>query len=192
MDNIWLVTDTHFGDTKFVEDGLRPKGYEDKILRGLQNCRLTSDSLLIDLGDVCRENDEEWNKKLTSFPGKKWLVLGNHDKKSASWYLAHGWDWVGKTFSLAIFGRIILFSHRPEPVGSCLRPVCDLNIHGHFHNFTQEKIQQFEPELFKLQDENHYLISMEKLNYQPITLKRAVELAKKTVIKEDDKWRDAL
>jgi len=174
--NLWIITDTHFGNDQFVEGNLRPKDFGERIMKGLGHCPLKPDSVLVHLGDVCMDDDADWNSLLTnSVSGRKWLVIGNHDHKSAQWYLSHGWDWVGDSFSLAEFGKRILFTHKPEilPVGY------GLNVHGHFHDFSQEKIKQEEPDLFKLQDKRHFLVSMERLHYQPISLKRVVEIVNK-------------
>jgi calcineurin-like phosphoesterase family protein len=102
-------------------------------------------------------------------------VTGNHDKKSASWYLSHNWDMVCESFTLFAFGKRILFSHKPLPV--TFSSGIDLNIHGHFHDFSLEKIQTEEPHLAEfVGDKKHFLISLEKLNYAPVKLKHIITL----------------
>ncbi len=93
---IWLTTDTHFGHSKIIQWG-RPNNFEDKILTALQQQTEHGD-ILIHLGDFCIGKDLFWhNQYIANLPGRKhWLLLGNHDKKSTSWYIAHGWDWVGR------------------------------------------------------------------------------------------------
>jgi calcineurin-like phosphoesterase family protein len=173
--NIWIITDFHLGNRQFSEEGLRPADFSERLIKNLGRCPLTRDSVLLNLGDVCMDDDSDWNRLLTGcVSGRKWLVLGNHDRKSASWYLSQGWDWVGESFSLTAFGRKILFSHKPEP----LPPGYGLNIHGHFHNFSLEKIKAEEPELFRLMDPQHFLVAMENLNYQPVRLERVIQMVR--------------
>jgi calcineurin-like phosphoesterase family protein len=195
--NPWIITDTHLGHASLVEDKFRPAGFEDKILRGLENCfrgrsdwtenLSTADDTLIHLGDVCFGDDEKWNKLITGWHGKKWLVRGNHDKKSDTYYLEHGWDWVGESMVLTAFGKKILFSHMPQPIQSTAvfpgkdgsmhmaNVSYDLNIHGHFHTFGLNKVEEKEPELFKILTPKHRLISMEELHYVPVKLKTIID-----------------
>jgi calcineurin-like phosphoesterase family protein len=192
----WLTTDTHLGHDALVEDKCRPAGFSEKIIRALRNVLKFTD-VLIHLGDVSFEREDFWNRELCSLPGKKWLVNGNHDKRSESWYLERGWDWVGNSMTLTAFGKRILLSHAPQLIeGTSMIPYTtpdggtgthmasfkyDLNIHGHFHDFGLEKVAEMEPHYYNLLTPRHYLISLEELNYQPIKLKRVIELCNKRI-----------
>lgn len=169
--DIVLIADTHFSHESLTEDGFRPKGFSEKILKNLKRM-VTPETTLIHLGDVSFDKDDYWHKEITMLPWeRKYLIIGNHDKRSYSWYIDRGWDFVGQEIGLHAFGKKILLSHMPRPIGDY-----DANVHGHFHQFTMEKIKEVEPELFALIDDKHYLISLEKLNYEPIKLKRVIEL----------------
>jgi len=171
--DLCILADSHFDHEKFSNEGLRPIGFSEKIFKNLERI-LRPESILLHLGDVCFKNDNKWHSKIASLPGKKWLILGNHDKKSIIWYLNHGWDLVCETMSLNIFGKRILFSHKPE-----INDRYDLNIHGHFHDYKIEIIKEREPEIFKILNNRHYLISLEKLKYEPIKLKSIIETVNK-------------
>ena len=181
--DLWIIADSHLGYTGVGEGIERPKDFSERILKSLANV-LKPESVLLHLGDICYNDDDLWNFKLTSLPGKKWLVLGNHDKKSASWYVDKNWDAVCESMSLNMFGKRILFSHKPMMTdisfmsanGHYMVDKYDINIHGHFHNFSFEKVKTLEPQLFNLLNKKHFLVSQEKFNYQPIKLKRIVEL----------------
>lgn len=168
--NPYIITDTHLGHAKLSEDLLRPKGFSEKIIKHLEEV-LNRDSLLIHLGDVSFTEDESWNIRLTELPGKKYLIPGNHDKRSMSWYLSKGWDAVCHTMSFNLFGKKILFSHMPVVADGY-----DINVHGHFHDFGLEKVKEKEPDLFSILNKKHFLISMEELRYIPIRLNRVVEI----------------
>lgn len=178
----WITADTHFGYAGVNAGIERPVGFSERILKGLQRV-MTPKHTLIHLGDVCYVDDEFWNGEIAKLPGRKWLVTGNHDKRSVTWYTTHGWDWAGTSMSLNEFGRNILFSHIPmitdsfraDPRG-IIEHRYDINIHGHFHDFPAERVKEKEPEIYKVLNKKHFLISVEKLNYQPIKLKRIIEL----------------
>ena len=134
---IYVISDTHLGHDKLVELSGRPADFSDKILLNLER---TSGDLLIHCGDFCIGQDEQ-NHKLfmnaTSGFKKRVLVRGNHDKKSDTWYLNHGWDMVCEIFWGNYFGKQIIFSHMPimkKNVGTFsphFPP--DINVHGHLH-----------------------------------------------------------
>ena len=136
--------------------------------------RLPEDCTLIFLGDFCIGNDAEWHREL--FLGRKFkkiLVRGNHDRKSASFYTSHGWDFVCDSFSLAIYGRKILFSHTPQPIVGH-----NCNIHGHCHNHLRDG------EYGGIYTPFHKLLAMESTNYQVVELRGFVEKAGLKKVKE--------
>jgi len=147
---ISIIGDTHFEHKNIQEYCDRPNDWEDLIAINL--FELNTD-LLIHLGDVSLGSDEAWHNFVTDGSYKYWLVLGNHDNKSITWYLNHGWDFVARNFTLYLYGLRIFFSHRPsiipptkilvnekvreegkETVITKERSNFDINIHGHIHN----------------------------------------------------------
>jgi len=163
---IWLITDTHFGHEKLSNYWkYRPVDFEKLILKNIARL-INKDDLLIHLGDVCIGNDEKWHDWLFNVvPGKKWLVKGNHDHKSNSWYLEHGWDFVGEQIVLNHFGKKILFSH--EPIFYARYIDIDINIHGHFHDNEHrynDQVKSFYKKGFNM------LLAIERTNYEPVLL----------------------
>jgi calcineurin-like phosphoesterase family protein len=175
--NYWLTTDSHFGHEMLVEEGLRPKGFEDLIFKYLHNVIKKGD-VLIHFGDISFGSDAEWNEKLKVFDCHRWLLIGNHDKRTMSWYLDHGWNFVGDSIRLDIFGYKILMSHIPERDSGY-----DINIHGHFHDTDHRK---HEPEISALLTDKHVLLALEHNNYQPWNLRTVVEKFKKTYVEKLD------
>ena len=165
MNNWWLISDTHFTDVRIAEFCGRPVDHEVKMVRGLR--QIPVDSILIHLGDVGSVNVEEAHIHFLTLPYTRILVRGNHDKKSNTWYLSKGWDFVCEAFEIDAFGKRILFTHKPR---TPLSMVVDLNIHGHFHN-TNWRIQ--DPEFTKLKYTKRYLkFAVEETRYQPVKLER--------------------
>jgi calcineurin-like phosphoesterase family protein len=167
--NYYLITDSHFGHARCYLEWGRPKGYEDKIFNHIK-AMVRPEDVLIHLGDLFFGHEAEWMEKLVAIkPFKIWLVLGNHDRKSNTWYLTHGFDWVGDSFSLTLYGKRILLSHVPiQDFGQY-----DINVHGHFHDIDQS---HHEAEFVAIKNNKHFLLSMEATNYQPLSLKRIIKL----------------
>ena len=174
---IWITTDTHFGHDKMQEYCGRPDGFEYLILK--YQSYLSFGDLLIHLGDFCIGNDKNWHDKfMARTPSKKILIRGNHDRKSDSWYLNNGWDFVCEQFRNTYFGKDILFSHCPKPdIGY------DINIHGHFHN-QLPRLLKGEWAVDDEEKRNHYdlkalnpkskLLALEETNYQPVNLEKFI------------------
>lgn len=158
----WIITDTHYGHRKLEEYSGRPSDFEVRIFNNCMKVILPED-IVIHLGDVCMGRDLEMIEKYwIPIPGKKILVKGNHDKKSNTWYQAHGFDFVCESFGLNYLGNRILFSHAPrENIHGY-----NLNIHGHWHNNDHRK----GPEVMKFYTPFHKLLAIEFTNYQPILL----------------------
>jgi len=165
--NFWLITDTHFGHEAMIEYCGRPIDFSEKILANLMKFVNPID-ILIHLGDVCIGNDREWHEKLKQIPGKHWLIRGNHDKKSNSWYLSNGWDMICDLFKIKYFGKIMVFSHKPVVWDG----EYDINIHGHFHNVDY---RQHEPELLAIKNDRQKLLTLEYIGYQPVNLKKFIK-----------------
>lgn len=164
--NFWVISDTHFGHDKLWELFGRPKGFENLIFSNLWKFVQPGDTL-IHLGDVCIGDDAKWHERLGHFPFNRWLVRGNHDGKSISWYLNHGWSFVGETFTLHMGGKEILFSHVPRPDTGY-----DLNIHGHFHDSNH---RSGEPEMQAIKNDKQILVALEFNIYCPYSLNALIE-----------------
>lgn len=178
--NIWITTDTHFGHEQMHSYCGRPEGFEGLILKHLVNT-VKQDDILIHLGDFCIGNDNFWHEKfMVDVACKKWLVRGNHDRKSNSWYLSHGWDWVGESYTDTYFGKKILFSHTPLPINESYI----WNIHGHFHNTLHRLLEKqwVSPDEEKRNEKDlgnltpkHKLLSIEYTEYKPVNLKEFIK-----------------
>lgn len=167
--NYWIISDTHFNHVKLEEWGGRSGNWQEKLLKGLE--AIPQEDFLIHLGDICIGNDEEVHKILSLLKCKKILVRGNHDKKSAQWYIEHGWDFVVDSMELIFHGYYIFFSHRPTP------PMYhyNYNIHGHTHgnmHRSEEYIAYYDLDY-------HKDISPELVGYAPLRLDTFIKSFKK-------------
>ena len=165
MTKTWLITDTHFGHDKMIEYCGRPEDFSHIILDSLCMNVYPGD-ILIHLGDICINNDDSWHTKLQNVTTgvKRILVRGNHDHKSDSWYMSHGWDFVCESVTVKFMGKNILFSHAPLAIGDH-----DLNIHGHFHNTLHHE------DMFEILTNKHLCLSIEETNYKPVLLETFIK-----------------
>ncbi len=161
--NIWVVSDTHFGHTLLQQKTHRPVNADQIMLSNIEYIHMAPLDLFIHLGDICIGNDSFWHKQLRlKVKGRMLLVLGNHDKRSISWYFDHGWDMVVNRFDLKRFGKRIAFTHEPIQIEDSF----DLNIHGHLHNNT--RITEY-----PVRKNIHKLVMMEH-HYKPIKLQTII------------------
>jgi calcineurin-like phosphoesterase family protein len=140
------------------EWALRPANFEELIWKGLEI--LKSEDILIHLGDVSIGADHEVAEKLSRFPFKKWLVKGNHDNHSISWYVNHGFDSACEEMVINMFGHKILLSHMPQPK----REGITKNIHGHLHGGKSRSRPIFYDEAY------HFEVCPEVIGYLPAKL----------------------
>lgn len=148
---IFAISDTHFGHDKLVKLTARPVNFTEIILN---NLRQTSGDMLIHCGDFCIGRDEHWvNEFMRATTGfrRRVLVRGNHDKKSDSWYLAHGFNHVCEAMFCRYFGKQILFTHMPvrrnDKYWTPHFPP-DFNIHGHLHGDGNHRVKERDASLY--------------------------------------------
>lgn len=162
---IYVVGDTHFGHTELATKyGSRPQDFERRITRKWMETVQDND-LVIHLGDVVVGRTTDW-EMVTQLPGRKILTVGNHDRKSMTWYMTNGFDLACQSLSLTMFGLNIAFSHKPMD-----REPFDLNIHGHLHVGRHRDVPT---------GPRHCLFSLEENHYQPQLLKTLVERWRKS------------
>jgi calcineurin-like phosphoesterase family protein len=142
----------------------RPTDFSDKIIMGLRQ-NIKPDDVLIHLGDFCIGDGEKWHRLFNAVtPSNRWLLRGNHDRKSNTWYHNNGWSIIADEITMRLYGVNIILSHRPiERDGDYV------NVHGHQHNTGHHDECSM--------DSRHKLVYMEH-NYKPINLRNIIEKPK--------------
>lgn len=159
----WVFTDPHLLHAKTIEYCNRPKDFNEKIYKGLQ--QIGKDDIFICLGDICANKFEQeaHDRFIKPLKCTKILIRGNHDKFSDTKYYRLGWDFVCLTFRNIYYGKNVLFSHLPKQYDGYY----DYNIFGHFHNITTKN---WEPTLVKNITDKHILLACEDTYYHPVNL----------------------
>ena len=135
----WVTSDTHFGHYACIDGwGNRGVGFEDKILDSIRR-NVKKGDVVINLGDFAWYKHKMWTTKYREAcrEAKSWLIKGNHDKQSNSWWLDSGFDFVGESFMMERHGKRILFTHKPQPASDFY----DINVHGHLHTTGHRDIE---------------------------------------------------
>ncbi len=160
--NIFIISDSHFGHEKMNEWSLRPIDFNEKIWKGLDE--LPDDCILIHCGDLTIGHDAMTAMKMQDYKFKKWLIRGNHDHHSISWYIKNGWDFVADEVVINMFGNQFLFSHAPL----ARRKGISKNIHGHLHGGKSHGLPEFYDPTY------HFEVCPEVVGYKPVKLSQKI------------------
>ena len=154
----YYISDLHLGHRNVLDFERRNfktiQEHDDFILNMLKQT-LGKDDTLYCLGDIGFPSDEQV-EIFKNLPCKKVLIMGNHDKKNATYYFTKmGFNEVYK-HPVWLHKRIVL-SHYPIPVEKSI-----LNIHGHLHSSTI--------------DMNNYMnANIHMTNYKLLSYKQAMD-----------------
>jgi calcineurin-like phosphoesterase family protein len=155
--NTYVISDTHFFHRKIQEYTDRPDDWSDKIIKNWNNI-IKPDDLVLHLGDLSFGSKPTVMKITRRLNGRKYLLQGNHDRRSKKWFDDVGFTLIKKSFMVDCKEHLLLFTHRPTygiPKGT-------INIHGHIHN-TQHFIKHHK-------NVTHINVSVEKTDYRPIKI----------------------
>lgn len=158
----YVYSDPHFDSESIIRNGRRPfcnvADMNSKLIENY-NSVVHKQDICYWLGDIMYGATPEKVKKiLQQMRGRKYLILGNHDRgHSENWWLSCGFD---KVFTHPIYDaeHFILLSHEPLPEFGNLPGIA--NIHGHIH------IQDYD---FK--NHAHCInVCVEKTDYKPVPM----------------------
>ena len=156
MIKTWVVGDAHINHKNVEIYCQRPPNWFELYLKHW-NDRVKQEDIVYDLGDVILYHPEDLKEILANLPGTKYLIKGNHDRKSDSWYREAGYAGVFKM----VYQNGVLFSHIPQLIPG----FAQWNIHGHLHNSVHE--EERDSEAISRVTERHILYSPELENYYP-------------------------
>jgi calcineurin-like phosphoesterase family protein len=155
MANIFLISDTHFGQESIIGFCGRPFASAEEMDEAMVerwNKLIRPCDHVYHLGDVAMRRQAL--NIVQRLNGKKRVLLGNHDIYEAKYYFAAGFQKVG---AVRVMDNMIL-THIPIHPGSLGRFLG--NIHGHLHERPSPP--------------GMYLnVCVERINYAPVSLEEA-------------------
>ena len=157
---VWIWSDLHLGHAETIRYFRRPFASPDEmdnVLFDRWERTVGPDDTIVCLGDVAPDDGltAEHIGNIIAAPGRKLLVLGNHDRRHG------GFDEVSTTL-YAPGDPPLLLTHLPLRVA----PTGCVNVHGHVH------------ESFVTGTSPHINVTVEQLDYRPVGLDRIRRLAR--------------
>ena len=166
MGNIYFTADTHFGSDALRRYENRPFADTEEMDRELirrWNARVGQEDTVYHLGDLGGEGHER--EILSALQGTKYLIKGNHDRQTNSYYRSAGF---AEVYDMpVIFRDFWILSHAPLYVCENM-PYA--NLFGHVHASP----------LYRDFSRQHCCVSVERTGYAPIRLERIEELVRET------------
>lgn len=152
---IYFIADTHFSEENIILYENRPfkdaAEMDSTLLERWNQVILKEDEVYV-LGDFGAQDRESFI--VSQLKGRKFLVKGNHDTKSNSYYRDCGFEEVYDC--PIILKNFWILSHEPLYVNTNM-PYA--NLFGHVHNSP----------IIKTYSNQHYCVSVERINYTPIS-----------------------
>ncbi len=152
---IYFIADTHFSEENIILYENRPfkdaAEMDNTLLERWNQVILKEDEVYV-LGDFGAQDKESFI--VSQLKGRKFLVKGNHDTKSNSYYRDCGFEEV-YDYPI-ILKNFWILSHEPLYVNTNM-PYA--NLFGHVHNSP----------IIKTYSNQHYCVSVERINYTPIS-----------------------
>ena len=170
---IYFISDTHFGHEAIISYCHRPFRSIDEMNETLiknWNETVSDNDTIYFLGDFSFCGYEKTRDILNRLKGKKIIIVGNHEKKGIQGLLNLGWDVAFETpieimENLPKIGLVnLILSHQPQYISDN-----KFNIHGHIHD------AKLESEYPDMNPKNHLCVSVEKIDYKPISLQEVME-----------------
>lgn len=167
MGKIYVTSDTHFNHKNIIEYCNRPYATVEEMNESIinnWNSTVGEDDTVFFLGDFCLGNRENLIELGHRLNGHKILVMGNHDRVTATAFKDAGFEDVFKKAPIIRFDEFditIIFSHAPKFGADLTYP----NIHGHVHDKATN-------------DAMHYCACLEVNDYKPVLLDDIVKYFK--------------
>lgn len=131
-----ITSDSHLYHKKVIKYCNRPFKTLDEMHHHIivaWNSVVKPDEIVIHLGDyICGGSFDEIKEITDQLNGFKILIMGNHDRKSKTWFRNIGFDRVFKyRWSIGMY----CFSHRPQDSIYLTENNIRYNLHGHSHKY---------------------------------------------------------
>lgn len=167
MSRKFFISDLHFGHNNILKYENRPfKNVEemDRALIRNWNAVVGKNDEVYILGDVSFHKDPDKTLNiLRQLNGRKYLVLGNHDKQILKERkLREQFEWIRDYYKLTLNNVAIVMFHYPIQVWDC-RHHGAIHLYGHVHSNISNHVMEYDIP-------NSYNVGADVNNYTPISL----------------------
>ena len=179
----YIISDHHFFHGNIEKYAQRPPNHMELLIERHNKVVGENDHVLF-LGDLTFSNQEKTLSMVSRMNGEKYLILGNHDHHTISWYEALGFhvsEPIYKVFYNAGGSYPALITHEPVPY----LPDTYYNIHGHIHRGMKTE--------FGLTD-RHFNACCEVLDYTPKPIFEILAIWKeqRRLVEKEKEWNEKL
>jgi len=169
LQEIWLISDTHFWHKNIIEYCGRPQDWQEMCIKNWNDV-IKNDDTVLHLGDFSLGNKEMTKEVASMLNGKIYMIGGNHDRHGKKWFKDVGIIKIGP-FVVHSGGKeddkIVYFTHKPLQDNN-LGEGCYC-IHGHWHQKS----------LFVWEGFNgckYMNVSVEQMHYKPRKFKNLLPI----------------
>lgn len=175
----YVISDTHWFHKNIIKYCSRDMNH-DNIMIDRWKKAVSADDYVLHLGDLVFTRDEWLTESFftdisPSLPGRKFLILGNHDK-TGPWlerYEQGGWN-VIKPFMMRYKGYDVSFDHYPTESGMIHPGSKQIRVHGHIHNNGYNHFREKHREMQRYGNVN---VSVEAIDYTPQPVESVLDKA---------------
>ena len=174
----YFIADTHFNHEKIIAICNRPFTNVEEMNKQLVlkwNNKVNEEDTVYILGDFCfKMEKQDTINLLNQLKGKKILIKGNHDKFVGQKDFDKCFEKIYNYLQLNEDNQQIILSHYPIIDFAGMYYGAKM-IYGHIHN-------KYVPH------KNMYCVSVECVNYEPVTLNEILEIYKDKPVEEQIDW----
>lgn len=158
MSRVRFISDPHFGHRNMaIRRGFSDEFEQDEYIIKQWNSVVKKKDIVYILGDVTMETAKHYYR-LDSLNGRKYVILGNHDRRQDVNKLL---KYVASVAGMINYKGNIILTHCPVHSGE-LQYRYTYNIHGHVHENT-------------LEDKGYINVSAEVIDYKPKLLEELIK-----------------
>ncbi len=185
-EKVWFTSDTHFGHENIIRYCNRPfRNAEEMNAELIRRWRETvpEDGIVFHLGDFAHGDGRLWNDILSVLPGRKYLILGNHDMMQREQKFMQWFEHVTQQMTIRVGGQSIILNHNPFlTYGGCYRNTWQL--FGHVHSGP---LSDKGKDLTRLQVlfPRQYDVGVDNNDYRPVSFLQVKEKIEKQIRKAE-------
>ena len=171
----FVLSDSHFGHKNIIKYANRPDNHE-RIMVERWNNTVGDNDVVLHLGDLLFTSNAEkqvrfFEETAPSLNGDKYLILGNHDKKSWKGFYERAGFKVIKPFHMRYRNFLVSFDHYPADV---VKGEEEIRVHGHIHTSGYGSVYEKHKTMKKYGNIN---VSVEMIDYTPKSIEKLLDKA---------------